>query len=558
MAQSAAAKARRRLGQYRVRARRRLATGRRPGVAVPGVVEHLDGRSITGWIEVPKGAPTVRVGLYIGEFEATTVATVPMEGRRSDAEIRSFRFPLFDFWNYTRTTDRITVRVNGRLLPFAARGMYYRPRKDGAQPLARLRRKLDDGWVFASNGRLLLSKRRDTEWQAAVMSLYAGVHAAVKEAKGYDPFFIYGSLLGAVRDNNFIGHDFDFDCAYVSSLRRGEDVAREAAEVARVLVDKGLRVETRVVTLHIYRPENPKVRIDLFHLYFDDSDALRFSWGVAGEPDFTREMWQGVRELPFAGSVGRIPINAEALVETMYGASWRTPDAGFTWTGNRRKQAREARIPGPLCDQVNWESYYAGAARSGPSSFADILTGQPGLPATVLDLGCGDGRDTLAFARTGRRAVGVDASEYAAAAATDQAAALPAPARPRFLRLDLGDAAALRAAIDELRADGGEPILFYGRFLLHALRPHTEATLLATIADAARAGDVLALEFRTLEDQELPKNRTLPYRRFIDLPAVQADLAGRGFAIVEVKDGTGLSPEGAEDPHLGRIIARFE
>jgi SAM-dependent methyltransferase len=554
MAQPIARRVKQRLSHYPVRARSRVAAvaqGQRSPV-ISGLVESIDDTAITGWVEVGPDAPALRVALYIEGFQATTVLAVPSGDRRGDAEIRSFRLPVLDFWKYTRRDDQITVRVNGRPLPISGHGEYYRPREDGKLPIAGLRRRLSNGWVFASNGRLLLAKNHDLAWQAAVMSLYSGVYAAVREAKGYEPFFIYGSLLGAVRDNGFIGHDFDFDCAYVSEHRRGADVARELSEIARVLIAKGFSVESRTVTLHIYRPENSKIRIDLFHLFFDETDRLRFSWGVAGDPDFTRDMWQGVEEIPFAGSVGRIPRNAEAMIETIYGSSWRTPNAGFTWSGNRNKQARESRIPGKLGDATNWENYYAWAPPAEPSSFAQLLLADESLPGTVLDLGCGDGRDTLAFADAGRPVVGVDAAEHAIARAVEAAAGRP---NVRFERLDLDDATALSALVAELR-NGDEPLLFYGRFLLHALRPDTEKTVLAALAASARPGDVLALEFRTVEDRDRPKNRKLPFRRFIEPAVLQAAVEARGFRVVSASSGLGWSPVGADNPHLGRLIAR--
>jgi SAM-dependent methyltransferase len=543
----------------RARGRAEAAWERRRSPVTAGIVERLNGKEIAGWVEVKPDAPTVRVGLWINDFEATTVATVPTDRRNTAAEIRTFRFALKDFWKYVRTTDRISVRAGGQPLPFTDRGMFYLPRNNGTAKVRELRNKLADGYVFASNGRLLLSKNRDLVWQANVMGLYNRVRAAVKEIAGYDAFLIYGSLLGAVRENGFIGHDFDFDAAYISDHRDGPAAARELAEIARALIDYGFNVESRVITLHIYDPKSAGVKIDLFHLFFDADGRLRFPWGVAGTTDFPLAKWQGTREIELGGSTGLIPLNAELMVETMYGASWRTPNSGFSWARERRDRAVEGRIPAKLGAAVNWENFYAWNRFDDPSPFLAAILERDELPRLVVDLGCGDGRDSIALARAGRRVVGIDHSEIGLRIATERAATVLGGEEtpPAFVRADFDDRDELRAALAAVdRGPDGAPVLFYGRFLLHALPEDTRATLLAVLDELARPGDHLALEFRTPADEGRPKTYTLPGRFYVDPDELTAALARAGFEPLWSDTGTGLSPYQDEDPELFRLLAR--
>ncbi len=110
------------------------------------------------------------------------------------------------------------MRIAGRPLPIARKGAYKRPSYDGAASSGELREKFKEEFVFSQNGWLQLSKKLDVEWQSAVLRLYERVCEVVRSEYGYEPFVIYGSLLGLVREGGFIGHDVDFDAAFLSRL----------------------------------------------------------------------------------------------------------------------------------------------------------------------------------------------------------------------------------------------------------------------------------------------------------------------------------------------------
>ena len=108
-------------------------------------------------------------------------------------------------------------------------------------------------------------------------------------------------------------------------------VSAELKQIAFTLIDRGLDVEARTTALHIHHPEQSSTRIDLFHLYFDAAGALSFPFGRAGSLTVNKEDWRGTTEVPFAGRRVVAPVNAEQVVESIYGASWREPQPGFEW-----------------------------------------------------------------------------------------------------------------------------------------------------------------------------------------------------------------------------------
>ena len=200
---------------------------RRPRPA--GIVEQFTRSKVVGWVSVPAGAPPTKVTLRIGRVAAVSTIAKPgaaisssWEGeprpeqqparvppiipspqgdrRNSRVEIRSFYLRVHGIWPYVRKNTEVSVRVNGYPLPIYGHGMFLQPRRSGKLGPGRLREKLASGHVFAQDGSLQLSKKLDTEWQARVMGLHDRVRAVVKDRFDHDVWFVYGTLLGAVRE----------------------------------------------------------------------------------------------------------------------------------------------------------------------------------------------------------------------------------------------------------------------------------------------------------------------------------------------------------------------
>lgn len=547
-----------------VRAARRNRSGSAPATgpnagSAPvsnAMVEVLERRQIVGWVEVPQGAPPTRVGLYINDTQVVGVWAVDPAGRRGTGEVRQFRFPLFDLWRFAKTTDRISVRIDGRLLPINGRGTFYHPRNDGRSDLAELGRLQNDGYVFSDAGKLQLSKTIDTGWQNTVTGLYTDMRAELREQFGIEPFFIYGTLLGAVRENGFIGHDHDFDSAFLSTETDPRAAARQLQEIAFMLIDRGFRVRGQYSAIHVFDKQTNKTRIDLFHLYFDEDGVLQFPFGVAGKDDIKKSDWKGLREIEFGGGHGLVPVNAEAMVAHIYGQSWRTPNPGFNWTRDRSRRAAAGLLKAPQIEEIYWSNFYAHTQFQNGSSFFELVDARADLPHTVIDLGCGEGRDSFAFAKAGRRVTGVDRSEVGVVHATKKAHELGYAETLRFAACDVADAVALRDTLTAAR-DADRPMLFYARFFLHSIPEDVQQTLMSVIAECARPGDYFAAEFRTDKDEASVKVHGEHYRRFQKGAAFGQQLTETfGFTKLLEQEGNGFSPYKDEDPQLYRVVAR--
>jgi hypothetical protein len=523
---------------------------------LPGLVEQFSKDRITGWVAVREDSPPTRVSLMLNDLEVAATWASPLADRSNWGEVRGFNIRVKDIWQYAHLDDQLTVRVAGRSLPIAGKGMYLSPEVNGGKRIAVLREKLSHGHVFSQVGRLQLSKKHDVKWQNRVMGLYDDVRDLVTKSLGYDTFLIYGTLLGAVRENGFIGHDIDFDSAYVSAQTDPQAAARELQQIAFALVDAGYDVQCLRTALHIHDGSDPDTRIDLFHLYFDETDTLQFPFGIAGTTTITKAQWHGTEEIDFVGRPALVPKNAKQVVEHIYGAAWQKPTPGFDWDRDRTTRDWRGVLPKEWGEEVYWANFYAHTEYTTGSTFFELVNARPDMPNTVIDIGCGDGRDSYAFGLAGRTVLGVDRAEIGVAHATKKAESMGMADRVRFAACDVSDAAALRAALsDALAASPAEPVLFYLRFFLHSIPEDVQEVLLGVIDECARPGDLFAAEFRTDKDEKIKKVHTKHYRRFQNGPEFGVTLSDKhGFDLLDEQQGTGLSPYKDEDPELYRVI----
>jgi SAM-dependent methyltransferase len=206
-----------------------------------------------------------------------------------------------------------------------------------------------------------------------------------------------------------------------------------------------------------------------------------------------------------------------------------------------------------------WESYYRQqGAPELPSQFAlfvanEVLSGELAAPAAVLDIGCGNGRDTLFFARLGFAIGALDRSPTAIALCGER------------LRRELGpDGNAARLHVGKADGDGLEklaaefegPLLLYSRFFFHAIDETAESLVIERAATILKTrGGALAVEYRTTQDAASTKVTSDHYRRYIDPERFAARVMSAGLKVQWRAEGRGMAKYRTDDAHVARLIA---
>lgn len=205
-----------------------------------------------------------------------------------------------------------------------------------------------------------------------------------------------------------------------------------------------------------------------------------------------------------------------------------------------------------------WSSFYENHEFKTGSTFFEFISEMPELPQTIIDIGCGEGRDSLAFARVGKRVLGLDRSDVGIEGATEKAISEGVNDSLDFGVCDVADGPELTRAIEHAREKaGGGNVCFYMRFFLHSIPEETQDILLATISAQAQSGDVFAVEFRTDKDKDHSRVfGDTHYRRYQNASDFSNQLQTvYGWGIEFETESRGLSPYKDEDPTLYRAVA---
>jgi SAM-dependent methyltransferase len=253
---------------------------------------------------------------------------------------------------------------------------------------------------------------RSAEHLVPLLDAIGTVLQALEEA-GVKPFLAYGTLLGAVRDGTFIGHDSDADLAYVSAHEHPVDAVMESFRLHRRLLAMGYEVvrHSGLAFKVIVRESDGSPRgLDVFGGLMRDETL--YLMGEVGHP-FRREWLEPRSQVTLAGRSFPAPAAPEPLLEAMYGPGWRVPDPAYKF---ETPEAVRRRLTGWFRGtrvglDARWERFQRTGGRvrdREPSGLVRwVLEREPDM-RTAVDVGCGAGRDVLWLARRGVDAWGLD------------------------------------------------------------------------------------------------------------------------------------------------------
>jgi len=342
---------------------------------------------------------------------------------------------------------------------------------------------------------------------------------------GMDAFIAYGTLLGAVRQGTVLGHDTDVDVAYYSRFEHPADVMVESLRLERRLRERGWTGHRRTgafTQLERTDATGPERHVDLFAAYHCQGWFSMHKW-VRGR--LPREAILPLGEVTLEGRRFPAPRDPEALLALTYGEDWRTPDPSFTFDYTPEMRGRAEPWFGDWRrEKDKWRRANL-VAPTEESAFARHVAPLLEDGVTVVDLGCGAGRDALWFAGRGHPVIGADYLPSSSKRAAEEAGS-----RGRDLRVEAVSLYDLRTALafaTRVALDDARPVI-YARHLLDALRPvglETFWILAKTLL--GRGGRVFA-EFYTSDDEDgTPQRPPAPFRR-LDPASLRAQVERHG------------------------------
>lgn len=124
---------------------------------------------------------------------------------------------------------------------------------------------------------------------------------------------IYGTLLGAIRENNFIEHDEDIDLSMLEEHK--EDLLATLQDI----IDVGFRVLRYDGKLLSISRDNEY--IDFYFFKKTDSSYRKCDVGLKAKNKYLEE----TKAYPFLGKNFQIPVESEKFLIDLYGKDWKIP-----------------------------------------------------------------------------------------------------------------------------------------------------------------------------------------------------------------------------------------
>ncbi len=201
-------------------------------------------------------------------------------------------------------------------------------------------------------------------------------------------------------------------------------------------------------------------------------------------------------------------------------------------------------------DKKYWMEYYQkDLAPHTPSKFAIDIIDNLDKGKELLELGCGNGRDSIFFKHNGLQVTAIDQAENV------------------IEQLNKNFPAINFTVDDFVNSDIMKNKKFdyiYSRFTMHSITAMEQDTVLKQVFHALREGGFFFIEVRSTKDNIFGLGQCVGpneyiyddhYRRFIDKREIDKYLTNLGFKLIISEEGTGFAPFNNEDPIVLRIIA---
>lgn len=202
-----------------------------------------------------------------------------------------------------------------------------------------------------------------------------------------------------------------------------------------------------------------------------------------------------------------------------------------------------------------WDSYYAeNRLVLQESSFARYIKDRFLEPdKKIIDLGCGNGRDSAFFHNSALDVTGIDFAQKEVEFLNNYYCKSK---RINFICADMGN---MPDIVDA-------PFNYaYSRFSLHAIQAEAQQKVLNWVVNNLLEDGLLFIEARSdkdpmfLQGKQISNNENITdhYRRYLNFQDTLTQIKNLGFSIIEADEANNLSVYGEDNPFLIRIVAKL-
>jgi len=172
--------------------------------------------------------------------------------------------------------------------------------------------KIKDKWYFY--------KRTEDNKNALVRDM-SSLTEFIKDKFNLDIYFVYGTLLGVIRENNFIEHDNDVDFAYISKQTNTTEILHEFYGLCAILKNHDLL--SKICGnghIHVYSP-NKRNKFDLWTSFILND---KFSLVPLFDSTLNSSLILPLKQITFKTKNFLIPNQAENFLNATY-LDWKIP-----------------------------------------------------------------------------------------------------------------------------------------------------------------------------------------------------------------------------------------
>lgn len=198
-----------------------------------------------------------------------------------------------------------------------------------------------------------------------------------------------------------------------------------------------------------------------------------------------------------------------------------------------------------------WNNFYKNKKKFKHSNFAKFVLKKKVNYDNIIDIGCGNGRDSFFFSKKFKYVIGIDKSNVAIKNNSKK----NTYNNLFFKKIDITTKNInLKKKFNNI----------YARFFLHTLNLREERLFFHNLKKLTNKNSIIFLEFRTDKDKLIKRGKKISkferitdhYRRFININDLKKRLMRLKFKIIYSKQSNNFSIQKNDRPHLSRLILK--